>query len=307
MSDELFAAHNHEPAARWLIKLARAEPMLYHVIRVANDEGWSDVRGHATAACLMAGRVLVLVAENARINMERPAANIIQLTDEQAARLPSVFRSKMSYQTRVYTWMLETFDIEVSTDKPERRQRFLEEALELVQSLGGSRLEVTQLADYVYGRPAGEPRQEVGGVMVTLAGLCVANDIEMDAAGERELERVHQRKEEIRKKHAAKPRHSPLPGPDGRPLTVPDRPPPPPPPPPVPMDVVNRERGTSDLASNVRDAFREAVELRALVREARDLLHRAAGESDGSPGWSDALLRSHEAWEQRALAAAPNT
>jgi hypothetical protein len=80
-----------------------------------------------------------------------------------------------------------------------------------VQACGATQSEVHQLVDYVYGRPVGEKAQEVGGVMVTLAALCLANDLHMRQAGEVELARIWTKVEQIRAKQAAKPKHSPLP------------------------------------------------------------------------------------------------
>lgn len=116
-----------------------------------------------------------------------------------------------SLQERVKPWMLACFGPVIPFDKTERNHRFLEEALELVQSIGCTQSEAHQLVDYVYGRPLGEPNQEVGGVMVTLAALCIANGLDMAAAGETELARIWTKVEAIRAKQAAKPKHSPLP------------------------------------------------------------------------------------------------
>ena len=101
--------------------------------------------------------------------------------------------------------------MEVCRDRQERNHRFLEEALELVQSLGCTRSEAHQLVDYVFGRPAGEPKQELGGVMVTAAALCWPNELDMDEAAETELARVWKKIDIIRAKQLAKPKHSPLP------------------------------------------------------------------------------------------------
>lgn len=92
--------------------------------------------------------------------------------------------------------------------------RFAEEALELVQACGASKEDVLRLVEYVYDRSMGEPAQEVGGVMVTLAALCFCNQIDLGSAAETELERVWQKIEKIRAKQAAKPEgvRSPLPG-----------------------------------------------------------------------------------------------
>ncbi len=117
-----------------------------------------------------------------------------------------------TFQSRVSPWMQECFGAEIAADVTERNHRFLEEALELVQSNGCTADEAHQLVDYVFGREVGEPSQEVGGVMVTHAALCLAIGINMHEAGEIELQRVWQNIEKIRAKQAAKPEFSPLPG-----------------------------------------------------------------------------------------------
>lgn len=107
--------------------------------------------------------------------------------------------------------MAECFGAAIAGDKVERNHRFLEEALELVQAAGCTKDEALRLVAYVYGRPVGELGQEVGGVMVTLAALCLAQSLDMHAEGERELERIWTKIETIRAKQAAKPKGSPLP------------------------------------------------------------------------------------------------
>jgi len=116
-----------------------------------------------------------------------------------------------AFQDRVQPWLMACFGEMIAGDREERNHRFLEEALELVQALGCSASEAHQLVDYVYGRDVGEPAQEVGGVMVTLAALCLANKLDMHANGEAELARIWTKVEAIRAKQAAKPKHSPLP------------------------------------------------------------------------------------------------
>lgn len=117
-----------------------------------------------------------------------------------------------TYQARVHKWVVSCFGEAVAADGVERNHRFLEEALELVQATGCSASEAHQLVDYVFGRPIGEPGQEVGGVMNTLAALCNAHGLDLDGEAERELARVWTISDKIRAKHAAKPKHSPLPG-----------------------------------------------------------------------------------------------
>jgi hypothetical protein len=100
----------------------------------------------------------------------------------------------------------------IKADQLERADRFVEEALELAQTMpefGAERAHA--LVDYVFGRPVGERAQEVGGVMVTLAALCNAASISINNSAETELARVWTKVEVIRAKQAAKPVGSALP------------------------------------------------------------------------------------------------
>ena len=118
-----------------------------------------------------------------------------------------------TFQERVQPWMQACFGTAISADRIERNHRFLEEALELVQANGCTVSEAHQLVDYVFNRPVGEPVQEAGGVMVTLAALCLASGLDMHQAGDKELDRISEPEtmERVRAKQAAKPKHSPLP------------------------------------------------------------------------------------------------
>lgn len=115
------------------------------------------------------------------------------------------------FQARVRPWMLACFGAEIASNKDERNHRFLEEALELVQSCGTTNSEAHQLVDYVFNRSVDPPQREVGGVMVTLAALCLTQGFDMQACAEAELNRVWGKIDVIRAKQAAKPKHSPLP------------------------------------------------------------------------------------------------
>jgi hypothetical protein len=118
----------------------------------------------------------------------------------------------MNFQTGVSNWVLMCFGEMIATDVIERNYRFFEEATELVQACGATRKGCHELVDYVFDRPVGDQDQEVGGVMVTLAALCSANNIDMDMSGYEELNRCWQNIKKIRAKHATKPFSSPLPG-----------------------------------------------------------------------------------------------
>lgn len=123
-----------------------------------------------------------------------------------------IIDTMLSYQSRVRDWVVFCFGIETADHNAERGHRFLEEAIELAQANGATRADAHELVDYVFNRPIGEPHQEVGGVMVTLAGLCAAKGIDMSAEAERELARVWTKVDAIRLKNATKPRSAPLPG-----------------------------------------------------------------------------------------------
>lgn len=115
------------------------------------------------------------------------------------------------YQQRVNAWVEACFPPSAHTNVEERVHRFLEEALELAQASGCSREDALELVNYVFARPEGEPTQETGGVLITLAALSNINGIDMEDAGERELSRNWARIDQIRAKQAAKPCGSALP------------------------------------------------------------------------------------------------
>ena len=112
--------------------------------------------------------------------------------------------SKGTFQARVAKWMQACFGPVISADVQERGDRLLEETLELLQAHGYDPRRVALLVDYVYSRPVGQPHQEVGGVMVTLAAYCEAVKIDMAEAGYAELESIWNKIEKIRAKQAMK-------------------------------------------------------------------------------------------------------
>tara|TARA_R110000850_G_scaffold275207_1_gene414119 strand:- start:7400 stop:8185 length:786 start_codon:yes stop_codon:yes gene_type:complete len=130
------------------------------------------------------------------------------------ARWQAARQQAVPFQSGVAEWMMECFGPQIASDKTERNHRFLEEALELVQACGCTDEEAHKLVDYVFGREIGERSQEVGGVMVTLAALCLAQDLDMQACAETELARITQPETvlKIREKQKRKPAMSPLPG-----------------------------------------------------------------------------------------------
>jgi len=120
-----------------------------------------------------------------------------------------------SFQARVGGWMEKCFTPGVVNDGLERCDRFIEEALELVQAKDYSAARAHALVDYVFARPKGETAQEVGGVMVTLAAACNVFGVDIALAAESELARINSPEtiEKIRTKQASKPTGSALPEP----------------------------------------------------------------------------------------------
>ncbi len=116
-----------------------------------------------------------------------------------------------TFQEQVRPWLHACFGEEVANDTRERNHRYLEESLELVQSCGATEAEAHELVRYVFSRPAGDAEKEAGGVMLTLAALCLAHGIDMDGAGAMELASVWMRVGAIRAKWMTKPKDSPLP------------------------------------------------------------------------------------------------
>lgn len=143
------------------------------------------------------------ISENIRSQMR----NAIQVALTVAPEAPKTF------QDRVAPWMQECFGPRVSADVLERGDRLLEEVFELLQSGYYPVERVAALRDYVWSKPVGEPAQEVGGVMVTLAAYCIAHSLDMHEAGETELARISAPDviAKIRAKQAAKPTGSALP------------------------------------------------------------------------------------------------
>ena len=119
-----------------------------------------------------------------------------------------------AFQERVRPWLVACFGEDFDQEHHAREARFIEEAIELFQARGRSFDELISVAKYVYSRPVGDAHQEVGGVMTTLAALCIVSKLDMHEAGETELARIWTKVDAIREKQARKPRHSPLPGND---------------------------------------------------------------------------------------------
>ena len=137
-------------------------------------------------------------------------------TNNKPLYLPDVQSIALDHlQAQVGAWLLQMWGPLSAGDVPERVQRFQEEANELCQSMGLTREEAYKLVDYTWDRPVGEPHQEVGGAMTTLAALCFASGLDLQTATAAEFNRCNNPAvmQRIREKQALKPKSSPLPGP----------------------------------------------------------------------------------------------
>jgi len=121
--------------------------------------------------------------------------------------------SMLSFQKRVLSWFKACFgDNPKKLAAKDRVHRFIEEALELAQSVDMPKEDALMLVDYVYGRPKGEVAQECGGVILTLNVLMEGYRCNTEVAAEDELLRVWGKIDAVRAKDASKPAGSPLPG-----------------------------------------------------------------------------------------------
>lgn len=109
-------------------------------------------------------------------------------------------------QAAVQLWLEECFGADARHNPMERAKRFLEEALEAVQSAGITREEALALVDYVFDRPV-EPEiaKEFGGVFTTALVFAEAMGLDFYECGRNEFRRCLHRVDEIRAKQAAKP------------------------------------------------------------------------------------------------------
>jgi len=218
--------------ARANARLISAAPQLLEAVLLFQGQNWSlpaddngmEIRRRALAAVQKAMAPISVTlppvpkTELDRLRTERDewkalATEFKGLTEEWQARAEGIPPSDHveTLQERVQPWMMACFGPEISADRLERNDRFIEEALELVQASDYPKERALALVDYVYGRDQGEINQEVGGVMITLAAHCLAHGVDMHQAGETELARIWTKVEAIRAKQAAKPTGSALP------------------------------------------------------------------------------------------------
>lgn len=93
-------------------------------------------------------------------------------------------------QDQVGKWVEETFGAAHAHNVDQRALRFLEEAIELFQALGGNREYLNRVADVVYSKPLGDISMEIGQVGLSLLSIGHTVDIDVDQCERNEVARV---------------------------------------------------------------------------------------------------------------------
>jgi hypothetical protein len=107
-------------------------------------------------------------------------------------------------QQQIGDWCVDAFG-PMAIDPGNRARRIVEEAIELAQAEGVSGEDIVKIAEHVYGRPVGDPDQEVGGVAVTLLAYCAATGRSAESLERREVERILNKDvEHFRRRNAEK-------------------------------------------------------------------------------------------------------
>lgn len=117
----------------------------------------------------------------------------------------------LDFQDCVLDFCLRCFGFRHTYDKLARGDRYIEEVFELLQALDYPRERIHQIEAYVYSRPPGDVRQEVGGVALTFNALCTAHHLPVYDLALVELQRVWENIEVIRKKQLEKEKDPRLP------------------------------------------------------------------------------------------------
>lgn len=93
-------------------------------------------------------------------------------------------------------WAVRCFGRDHVYNAPTRSLRVAEEAIELVQSFDIPKEKALELVEMVYARPKGNPRQEIGGVMMTITVMCATMGYDTDDILLAEVRRVLEKKPE---------------------------------------------------------------------------------------------------------------
>lgn len=116
----------------------------------------------------------------------------------------SAAAARSSRTRRMREWIVARWG-ERAMAPAERAERLFEEACELMQAEGIEPGRLVTIARLVYSKPAGDPRQEVGGISTCLLAYCASREFAIDALERAELERIEGLSvEHFRERHARK-------------------------------------------------------------------------------------------------------
>lgn len=93
-------------------------------------------------------------------------------------------------QDGVHAWCIAAFGDDHAKNVEQRGIRLVEEAIEAGQAAGCDPEMIHRLVDHIYSKPAGEIKQEMGGVGVTLLALAAALNVSADSCEHAEFVRV---------------------------------------------------------------------------------------------------------------------
>lgn len=103
---------------------------------------------------------------------------------------PAVTVERDQRQARTFEWTNAAFGAEHANSLPQRGLRMVEEAIELAQACEVNPEQIHKLIDYIYAKPAGDLKQELGGVGLTVLALAGAAQVSADECEAVELARV---------------------------------------------------------------------------------------------------------------------
>ena len=111
---------------------------------------------------------------------------------------------QMIRQQALLAWAVDTFG-EVANSPTERALRLIEEAAEVVQTVGLTKEEAIRVIERVYSRPAGELGNELGGLVMTAECLAEVMKHDLYLQADAEYLRITSIPKEVwRRKHAEK-------------------------------------------------------------------------------------------------------
>ena len=93
-------------------------------------------------------------------------------------------------QITVADWCERAFGKEQAASVQQRCLRLLEESIEAYQAVGCDEQTAIDLVRYVFSRPKGELRQEIGGIGLVLLSVAQAAGLSAEAEECREIDRV---------------------------------------------------------------------------------------------------------------------